>query len=92
MNVEWKLFADLAEHADDRTVTVEVGPDATVEEALEELLADRPELAARVRVDSGLASDVSVLKNGTDLAGEETLDTGVEAGDELALLPPVSGG
>ncbi len=90
MNVEWKLFADLAEHADDRTVAVEVDSGATVGEALEELLSDRPALADRVRTDGGLAGDVSVLKNGTDLGGD--LKDELEAGDELALLPPVSGG
>lgn len=92
MEIEWKLFADLAEHADDRTVRVDIEPGATVGDALEKLLADRPELAERVHDGDDLASDVSVLKNGTDLAGEAALETSLERGDEVALLPPVSGG
>lgn len=92
--MEWKLFADLAEHAGDRHVTVDVSTGETVEDALEALLADRPGLEDRVLADDGsLQSQINVLRNGTDVQSDaEGLETEVEADDELALFPPVSGG
>ncbi|QKY20186.1 MoaD/ThiS family protein [Halolamina sp. CBA1230] len=87
--MQWKLFADLAEAAGDRTVEVDVEDDATVGDALESLLAAKPALRERALTDDGeLRGDVNLLKNG------ESVDAGasVQAGDELALFPPVSGG
>ena len=92
--MEWKLFADLAEHAGDRHVSVDVGPGQTVGDALDALLADRPALADRVLDEDGqLRSQINVLRNGKEVETEaQGLDTELEAGDELALFPPVSGG
>jgi sulfur-carrier protein len=94
MSTEWKLFADLAERAGDKHVTVEADAGDTVGDALEELLADRPDLKARVIDDDGeLRSQINVLRNGTNvLVEEEGLDTELGEDDELALFPPVSGG
>ncbi|MWV41377.1 ubiquitin-like small modifier protein 1 [Natrialba sp. INN-245] len=93
MSTEWKLFADLAEHAGDRHVTVEASAGDTVGDALEQLLDGRPELADRVLEDGELRSQVNVLRNGTNvLVEEDGLETELGDGDELALFPPVSGG
>lgn len=86
--MQWKLFADLAEAAGERTVTVEDDA-ATVGDALDALLAAKPALEARALDDDGeLRGDVNLLKNGESVDADE----GVAAGDELALFPPVSGG
>ena len=91
--MEWKLFADLAEHAGDRRVTVDAEPGETVGDALDALLDDRPALADRVLEDGSLRSQINVLRNGKDVASQEQgLETELEEGDELALFPPVSGG
>ncbi|WP_255170350.1 ubiquitin-like small modifier protein 1 [Natrononativus amylolyticus] len=92
--MEWKLFADLAEHADGRHVTVDVEHGETVGDALEALLEDRPALEDRVLDEEGaLRSQINVLRNGKDVRSQEAgLETELEAGDELALFPPVSGG
>ena len=92
--MEWKLFADLAEHAGDRHVPVDADPGETVGEALDALLEDRPALADRVLDDDGeLRSQINVLRNGKDVKSQEDgLETELETGDELALFPPVSGG
>ncbi|THE66224.1 MoaD/ThiS family protein [Salinadaptatus halalkaliphilus] len=94
MTTEWKLFADLAERAGDKHVTVDASAGDTVGDALEELLDGRSELTERVQTDDGeLRSQINVLRNGTNvLVEEEGLETELEAGDELALFPPVSGG
>jgi molybdopterin synthase sulfur carrier subunit len=90
--MRWKLFADLRDVAGDRQVDVDVAAGASVEEALDALLADRPALRERVADDDGgLAEHVNVYRNGEALAREE-LDTPIEPDDELALFPPVSGG
>lgn len=91
--MRWKLFADLAELTEDREVAVEVGPDATVGDALTALLDGRPALEDRVLDDSGeLRDHVNVLRNGKSVHAADGLDTELSAGDELALFPPVSGG
>ncbi|OAQ51849.1 hypothetical protein HTG_15815 [Natrinema mahii] len=83
MPTEWKLFADLAERAGDKHVTVDAGAGDTVGDALE----------GRVLEDGDLRSQINVLRNGTNvLVEEEGLATVLEEGDELALFPPVSGG
>lgn len=91
--MQWKLFADLAEVAGTDTAPVD-GDAATVGEALDALLADRPALADRVLDENGdVFEHVNVLKNGADVTATDAgLETTVDDGDELALFPPVSGG
>lgn len=92
MEVEWRLFADLADSAGDRRISVEVGSEPTVRDALEALLSSHPALRERVTSETGdLRDHINVLQNGEQISSE-TLETAVNAGDELALLPPVSGG
>ena len=92
--MQWKLFADLAEHAGDRHVALDVEPGATVADALDALLADREALAERVLDEEGeLHSQINVLRNGNEIHSQEAgMETTLEEGDELALFPPVSGG
>ena len=94
MGIEWKLFADLAEHAGRREIAVDVDAGDTVGNALEALLADRDALADRVLDEDGeLRSQINVLRNGADVRTQEDgLETTLEGDDELALFPPVSGG
>lgn len=89
--MEWRLFADLAERAGTRRVTVDVGADATVNDALEALFDAHPDLRDRVMENGTVADHLTVLHNGDQL-GETGLETPVTADDELALFPPVSGG
>jgi molybdopterin synthase sulfur carrier subunit len=87
--MHWKLFADLAEVAGDREIHVTVDDGATVGDALDALLDTHPELRDRVLDDAGgVADHINVLRNGENVGLEATLD----ASDELALFPPVSGG
>jgi molybdopterin synthase sulfur carrier subunit len=92
--MDWKLFADLAEAAGDRHVTVDVDPGATVGDAFDALVAAHPALGDRVLDDDGdLREHINVLRNGQNVFSQEDgWATELEAGDELALFPPVSGG
>ena len=90
--MEWKLFANLAETAGEKRVTVDVEPGATVDDALEALFAAHPELREPVLEDGEVAEHLNVLKNGADVRDGAGLDATVEQDDELALFPPVSGG
>ncbi|PSP77480.1 molybdopterin synthase sulfur carrier subunit [Halobacteriales archaeon QS_1_68_20] len=89
--MHWKLFADLAEVAGTREVDVEADV-ATVGEALDALVERYPAFDDRIFDDGAVRGDVNVLRNGESVHAAEGLDTPVEAGDELALFPPVSGG
>jgi molybdopterin synthase sulfur carrier subunit len=91
--MQWKLFADLAEVAGSRTVSVDVDTPATVGDALDALLETHPALEDRVLDESGdLREHINLLKNGESVRHEGGLSTDLEASDELAMFPPVSGG
>lgn len=91
--MKWKLFADLADITGEREVTISLEDDATVGDALDALLANRPDLRERVLDDSGAVVDhVNILVNGTDVSTTDGIGETVEDSDELALFPPVSGG
>ena len=82
MRVVVRLFAVLRERAGRDRVELELAPGATVADALASL-AEVPELA-------GVLGHVPVqLAVNRDYASERTR---LEAGDELALIPPLSGG
>ncbi|WP_117594678.1 ubiquitin-like small modifier protein 1 [Haloprofundus halophilus] len=89
--MQWKLFADLAETAGTRTVSLNADCD-TVGDALDVLLSSRPALESRVLDDGEVRDHINVLRNGENVFTGEGLDTPVADGDELALFPPVSGG
>ncbi|HET6831836.1 MAG TPA: molybdenum cofactor biosynthesis protein MoaE [Solirubrobacterales bacterium] len=82
MTVEVRLFAILRERAGSDRVAVELAPGATVADALG-ALAEDPALGAvleRLPVTMAVNRDYAAA------------DTELHGGDELALIPPVSGG
>lgn len=92
--MEWRLFATLAEAAGAETVAVDPGPDPTVDDALEALLAAEPEVESQVRdADGDLYDHVRLLVDGSSPFDEGAgLDEPVDPDAELALMPAVSGG
>ncbi len=78
-----RLFAMLREQAGSNTVEVEVDEMATVADALRRLAEQQPALAPAI------ASMPLVMAVNNEYATAETV---LAAGDELALIPPVSGG
>lgn len=82
MNLQVRLFAILREGAGRDSIEVEVAPDATVADALDKL-ALSPELGtmlARLPVRMAVNREYA------------SPDTRLGPGDELALIPPISGG
>ncbi len=91
--MEWKLFAHLRDAAGDETVLVDVGPGATVEDALTALVETEPALRGELFEDGELADHIRLLVDGEDAFGARAgLETELTADTELALFPPVSGG
>ncbi|MEX2356089.1 MAG: molybdenum cofactor biosynthesis protein MoaE [Thermaerobacterales bacterium] len=81
ISISVKLFAGVAEAAGTRFVTLMLPPESTINDALDRLLAEHPALRpwrsrTVVAVNHGYAAEETVLRDG----------------DELALIPPVSGG
>jgi molybdopterin converting factor subunit 1 len=81
MKVKVLIFAALAERLGVREVELALSAVATVDEALRELCVRYPGLADKL---DGVAVAVNLEYVGRD--------TPLHDGDELALIPPVSGG
>lgn len=71
------------------TVTVE---GTTVAEALEALYARHGELRSRIADGDGLRRFVNVYVGGEDIRFLDGLDTVLDHGEELTILPAVAGG
>ena len=82
VDLEVRLFAILREHAGSDSLPLELGEGATVADALERIAAD-PSLADLLRQ---LPVRMAVNRE------YATAETPLRAGDELALIPPISGG
>jgi len=81
MRVSVKIFAQLRDKAGTSDITVTVADAATVAQVWQALVALHPELAP-------FETSVSCAVNATYAKKH----THVNAGDEVAFLPPVSGG
>lgn len=92
--MDWRLFANLAETAGTKEVTVAAGPGDTFRDAFDQLLDAHPELRDEVLDEDGEIRDhIRVLRNDKNpFVADDGHDTVLEEGDELALFPPVSGG
>lgn len=66
---------------------------ATVGVVLQSLRTSHPDLAAQVlKEDGGLRAFVNVFANDEDIRFLDDLDTEVDDGDELSLVPAIAGG
>jgi molybdopterin converting factor subunit 1 len=81
VRVTVRLFARLRDIAGAAELSREIGPGATIGSVWRQLVQDFPELAQYER-------SISTAVN-TDYA---RMDQAVSDGDEVAFLPPVSGG
>jgi MoaD family protein len=67
-------------------------PGGTVREVLDELYARYAELRERIAEDGSLRRFVNVYVGGEDIRFLDGLETAVDDGDEITILPAVAGG
>jgi molybdopterin synthase sulfur carrier subunit len=90
MSVSVKIPTQLREATGgDATASVE---GSTVGEVLDSLYEQYGELRSRIAEDGGLRRFVNVYVGGEDIRFLDGLDTPVEDGDEVTILPAVAGG
>jgi sulfur-carrier protein len=90
MAVSVKIPTQLREATDgDSTASVD---GATVGEVLDALYERYDELRSRIAEDGGLRRFVNVYVGGEDIRFLDGLETPVEDGDEVTILPAVAGG
>jgi MoaD family protein len=90
MSVTVKIPTQLRE-ATDGEATASVDGE-TVGEVLDALYDRYGELRSRISEDGGLRRFVNVYVGGEDIRFLEGLDTPVDDGDEVTILPAVAGG
>ena len=64
----------------------------TVGEALDAVFEQHAELRQRITEDGGLRRFVNVYVSGEDIRFQQGLDTAINEGDEVTILPAVAGG
>ncbi|MGH2953150.1 MAG: ubiquitin-like small modifier protein 1 [Solirubrobacterales bacterium] len=65
---------------------------ATVGEALDAVFTDHEDLRERITEDGTLRRFVNVYVSGEDIRFQDGLETALEDGDEVTILPAVAGG
>ena len=91
--MKWKLFANFAEIAGEREIEIRMESVVTIEDALEDLFDQIPKLRELVMNEQGrVLNHVQVLCNGEEMRGEKFSQMALENDDELAIIPPMSGG
>ena len=88
-----KLFANLAEAAGEREVTLDVNEEATLAVVLDQLFEQYPSLQSLILDEDGTpGGDINFLRNGSALQESNVLAVEIDNEDELAIFPPVTGG
>jgi sulfur-carrier protein len=90
MAISVKIPTQLREATDGEATAVVDGD--TVGEVLDALYDRFGELRSRIAEDGGLRRFVNVYVGGEDIRFLDGLDTPVEDGDEVTILPAVAGG
>jgi molybdopterin synthase sulfur carrier subunit len=90
MSVRVKIPTQLREATDGESVAEVDG--STVGEVLDALYTRYGELRSRIAEDGGLRRFVNVYVAGEDIRFLDGLETSVNDGDEVTILPAVAGG
>ncbi|MDG5761670.1 MoaD family protein [Natronococcus sp. A-GB1] len=92
MNLELRFFATVQEVIGTETMTREFEPGTTVEDVLDGLEAEYPDLKAVLRNEDGdFAHHITILRNGEQVTNLDGFDTELADGDEIAITPPRTG-
>jgi sulfur-carrier protein len=92
MEIELRSFATYREAIGEKTIERSYDEGTTVGEVLADLESEFDGLEGRLLEDGGIRPQLSILKNGRDVAHAQGVDTPLEPGDTVSLFPPVAGG
>ncbi|MGM0604941.1 MAG: ubiquitin-like small modifier protein 1 [Halobacteriota archaeon] len=91
MRVDCRFFGPFREDTDEKRI--ELRTDATTYGELLETIANRyPELDGKLVFEGELVGEVVVTKNGRNIRHLDGLETRVESGDVVRMIPSVYGG
>ena len=92
MKIGVKFYAGFRELFGDREKDLELPDGANIQDLLD-LLCDSDERRQRILDPSGeVRSRVVILKNGKQIQSLDGVQTSLEAGDTIAMFPPLGGG
>lgn len=92
MELALRLFATYREAVGRKELSWAADDDETVGDVLAALEAEYDDLQGRLLDDGEIRPQLSVLKNGRDVAHAAGAETTLEDGDVLSIFPPVAGG
>lgn len=92
MDLECRFFATFREAVGQKELDWSTDDDATVGDVLRELEAEYDDLSGQLLEDGAIRPQLSVLRNGRDVAHDAGVETSLEDGDVLSVFPPVAGG
>lgn len=91
MNVECRFFATYRAAVGEKAVDREVADELTIGELLVALETEYDELDGLL-VDGEIPPQLSIMRNGRDVAHLDGTDTVLSDGDRVSVFPPVAGG
>ncbi len=94
MEIQTKFFAALREIVGTKMTIVEMDAGALIQDVLHNLIKRYGEIFKRQLFDDQgkLSTSYQVLVNGINIGTLEGLETPLNDGDTIAILPPVGGG
>lgn len=92
MELELRFFATFREAVGQKETRQPVAEGASVGDVLSELETEYDGLEGQLLEGGAIRPQLSVLKNGRDVAHMAGADTILEDGDRLSVFPPVAGG
>jgi molybdopterin synthase sulfur carrier subunit len=88
-----KLYASLRQKVGLKQVEVEVPPEPTIKDVLQDLAVRYPVLKEHIFSDDGsLVHHIQVIINGHSIRTLQGLDTPVKPEDKVDIFPPLVGG
>jgi len=92
MPVELRFFATYRDAVGQKSLEWALEEATTVGDVLAALESEFVELEGKLLDDGTVPPQVTILKNGRAVAHLDGVTTSIEAGDVLAVFPPVAGG
>lgn len=92
MEIELRSFATYREAIGQKTIERSYEEGTTVGDVLADLESEFDGLEGQLLENGDIRPQLSILKNGRDVAHAQGSDTPLEPGDTVSLFPPVAGG